>query len=130
MQADDQHAPPESALAAWRRSYSRLRALERQLVEIARADEPGDLAHLHREIEELRIATTGMFTTAQIESVSRHVKLFGAAPSLREQHDFSFLTLPPRASLRSQHDPALRPQHELNPAPPAAPGVAPPPALS
>lgn len=82
MQAHVQQAASESGLAAWRRSYYRLREMERQLVTAARMNEdPAGIDRRYREIEALRLATTELFTAAQVESVSHHVRLFRSSLS-------------------------------------------------
>lgn len=79
MENDEPNVTAETGLTIWRRSYYRLRALERQLVDASRgAEEPGQIEALYREIEALRLATSELFTAAQVESVSHHVKLFRA----------------------------------------------------
>jgi hypothetical protein len=74
MEQHTKQGPTDAALTAWRKSYSRLRELERRLVSASRAaQDPAEIDNLYREVEALRSATTEMFTVAQIESVSRHV---------------------------------------------------------
>jgi hypothetical protein len=79
MEKDEKQPGSETDLAIWRRSYYQLRALERRLVDVAREiDDPAELEQLYREVEALRNTTSELFTAAQMESVSRHVKLFRA----------------------------------------------------
>jgi hypothetical protein len=96
MDAEEKHATPENGLTAWRKSYQELRLLERQLVSGSRGTmDPDAIDALYGEIETLRLKTTDLFTAAQIESVSRHVKAYRGSHSVSGQQQFVLTSLPP-----------------------------------
>ncbi|MDB5945284.1 MAG: hypothetical protein JWQ33_310 [Ramlibacter sp.] len=120
MDTDVKQAMPENGLTAWRRSYSRLRLLERQLVSVSRdAGSAADVERLYRQIEDLRQATTDLFTAAQKESVSRHVQVFRAIQGMHR------LPAPPGGAAAADgvvttqpSEPAASPPSKVKPAKP------------
>ena len=62
----------------WRRSYLRLRILERNLVSEARSGkDPVKIAAMHAKVEAMRVATSALFQLAQTASMAHQI------PSLR-----------------------------------------------
>ena len=58
----------------WRRSYLRLRTLERNLVTEARAGkDPVRIALLYQKVESLREATSALFHVAQTASMQHYI---------------------------------------------------------
>lgn len=58
----------------WRRSYLRLRMLERNLVSETRAGkDPVKIAALYEKVEAVRAATTALFHTAQTASMVHQI---------------------------------------------------------
>ena len=58
----------------WRRSYLRLRMLERNLVSETRAGkDPVKIAALYEKVEAVRTATTALFHSAQTASMSHYI---------------------------------------------------------
>jgi hypothetical protein len=61
----------KDSFASWRRSYLRLRMLERNLVSETRTGkDPVKIAALYEKVEALRRATTDLFQLAQTASMS------------------------------------------------------------
>ena len=62
------------SFATWRRSYLRLRMLERNLVTEARAGkDPVKVAALYEKVESVRLATSALFHDAQTASMQRDI---------------------------------------------------------
>jgi hypothetical protein len=58
----------------WRRSYLRLRMLERNLVDETRTGkDPVKIAAMHEKVEAVRVATTALFHSAQTASMAHQI---------------------------------------------------------
>lgn len=68
----------KDTFTGWRRSYLRLRILERNLVSEARSGkDPVKIAAMHAKVEAMRAATSALFQLAQTASMVHQI------PSLR-----------------------------------------------
>ncbi len=64
----------KDSFSRWRRSYLRLRMLERNLVSEARAGkDPVKIAALHEKVEAVRSATSALFHSAQTASMAHQI---------------------------------------------------------
>ena len=74
----DQKDAFKDTFTSWRRSYLRLRILERNLVSEARSGkDPVKIAAMHEKVEAMRAATSALFQLAQTASMAHQI------PSLR-----------------------------------------------
>jgi hypothetical protein len=70
----DQKDGFKDTFSRWRRSYLRLRMLERNLVSEARAGkDPVKIAALHEKVEAVRSATSALFHSAQTASMAHQI---------------------------------------------------------
>lgn len=70
----DQKDAFKDTFSRWRRSYLRLRMLERNLVSEARAGkDPVKIAAMYEKVEAVRTATTALFHTAQTASMAHQI---------------------------------------------------------
>ena len=70
----DQKDVFKDTFTRWRRSYLRLRILERNLVTEARAGkDPVRIASLYEKVESLREATSALFHVAQTASMQHYI---------------------------------------------------------
>jgi hypothetical protein len=70
----DQKDVFKDTFTSWRRSYLRLRILERNLVTEARAGkDPIRIAAMYEKVESLRLATTALFERAQTASMAHQI---------------------------------------------------------
>lgn len=77
---DQQQDAFKDSFASWRRSYLRLRMLERNLVSETRSGKDAvKIAALYEKVEAMRRATTELFHRAQTASMSHLI------PALRSQ---------------------------------------------
>ena len=80
----DQKDAFKDTFTSWRRSYLRLRMLERNLVSEARSGkDPAKIAAMYERVEAVRLATTALFHLAQTASMAHQIpNLRGAEISL------------------------------------------------
>jgi hypothetical protein len=70
----DQQDVFQDSFTMWRRSYLRLRMLERNLVSETRSGkDPAKIAVLYEKVDALRCATTELFQLAQTASMSHQI---------------------------------------------------------
>lgn len=70
----DQKDGFKDTFSRWRRSYLRLRMLERNLVSEARAGkDPAKIAALYEQVEAVRTATSELFHLAQTASMAHQI---------------------------------------------------------
>ena len=70
----DQKDAFKDTFTSWRRSYLRLRMLERSLVSEARSGkDPVKIAAMHEKVEAARLATTALFQLAQTASMAHQI---------------------------------------------------------
>lgn len=70
----EQTALFEQTFTSWRRSYLRLRMLERNLVTEARSGkDPIRVAAMFERVEAMRLATTALFHLAQTASMTHQI---------------------------------------------------------
>ena len=64
----------KDSFTRWRRSYLRLRMLERVLVTETRAGrDPVKIARMHEKVESVRAATSALFHAAQTASMQHYI---------------------------------------------------------
>jgi hypothetical protein len=70
----DQKEVFKDTFTRWRRSYLRLRMLERNLVSETRAGkDPVRIAAMYEKVESVRAATTALFHSAQTASMAHYI---------------------------------------------------------
>lgn len=70
----DQKDVFKDTFTRWRRSYMRLRMLERILVTEARAgNDPVKVAAMYKKVESVRTATSALFHVAQTASMAHYI---------------------------------------------------------
>jgi hypothetical protein len=78
----DQHDGFKDTFSRWRRSYLRLRMLERNLVSEARTGkDPAKIAALHGKVEAVRSATSALFHSAQTASMAHQIPVARTGPT-------------------------------------------------